>query len=187
MSQSSRERAARAKLQLIYSTDRGSSTQQLRAREFDFNGRKRSPATRVQATAMWEMLTFLLEGLIFILIRLELPQVTESLDANSLPKVIGASGAVVAAMIATRLYLDVPERRDDPRPADTAIVRKRRAAQSSTRGNVCRPFSASECFAATHDFKHCIQSVWRQASMAVVLELTGSAALLSGAATGDSP
>jgi Na+/H+ antiporter len=67
-----------------------------------------SPATRVQATAMWEMLTFLLEGLIFILIGLELPQVTQSLNASSLPKLIGASGAVVAAMIATRLVWVFP-------------------------------------------------------------------------------
>jgi Na+/H+ antiporter len=69
---------------------------------------RESPATRLQATAMWEILTFLLEGLIFILIGLELPQVVGALDANSLAQVIGVSCAVVAAMIVTRLLWVFP-------------------------------------------------------------------------------
>jgi NhaP-type Na+/H+ or K+/H+ antiporter len=57
---------------------------------------------------MWEILTFLLEGLIFILIGLKLPQVIVDLDANSLARIIGVSCAVVAAMIATRLLWVFP-------------------------------------------------------------------------------
>jgi Na+/H+ antiporter len=64
--------------------------------------------TRLQGTAMWEMLTFLLEGLIFILIGLELPAVVQALDAGAVAKLIGVSLAVAAAMIATRIVWIFP-------------------------------------------------------------------------------
>jgi CPA1 family monovalent cation:H+ antiporter len=64
--------------------------------------------TRLQGTAMWEMLTFLLEGLIFILIGLQLPQVMQTLDASAIARLVGVSVAVVAAMIATRILLIYP-------------------------------------------------------------------------------
>jgi Na+/H+ antiporter len=64
--------------------------------------------TRLQGTAMWEMLTFLLEGLIFILIGLQLPQVLQTLDAGAIARLVGVSVAVVAAMIVTRILLMFP-------------------------------------------------------------------------------
>jgi CPA1 family monovalent cation:H+ antiporter len=64
--------------------------------------------TRLQGTAMWEMLTFILEGLIFILIGLQLPDVVRALEPGTFGKLIGVSLAVVAAMIVTRLVLVFP-------------------------------------------------------------------------------
>jgi CPA1 family monovalent cation:H+ antiporter len=65
-------------------------------------------ATRLQAVAMWQMLTFLLEGLIFILIGLELPQVVRALSSAEIERLALASLAIVAAMIVTRMVLIFP-------------------------------------------------------------------------------
>ncbi len=65
-------------------------------------------ATRLQAIAMWEMVTFLLEGLIFIFIGLQLPQVIHALDAGAVASLVGVSVAVAAAMIVTRILLMFP-------------------------------------------------------------------------------
>jgi len=67
-----------------------------------------TPQTRLQGTAMWEMLTFLLEGLIFILIGLQLPEVVRALEPGTFGKLIGVSLAVAAAMIVTRMVLVFP-------------------------------------------------------------------------------
>ncbi len=64
--------------------------------------------TRLQGTAMWEMLTFILEGLIFIFIGLELPEVVHGLEPGTFGKLIGVSLAVAAAMIVTRMVLVFP-------------------------------------------------------------------------------
>jgi len=64
--------------------------------------------TRLQGTAMWEMLVFLLEGLIFILIGLQLPQVMQALDKGAIARLVEVSCAVAAAMIAIRLVLIFP-------------------------------------------------------------------------------
>ena len=64
--------------------------------------------TRLQAQAMWEMLTFLLEGLIFIFIGLQLPQVVHALDAGTLTHLIIVSLFIVAAMIVTRIVWMFP-------------------------------------------------------------------------------
>ncbi len=64
--------------------------------------------TRLQATAMWEILTFLLEGLIFIFIGLQLPQVIRALDAGALAGLLAASVAIAGAMIVTRILWMFP-------------------------------------------------------------------------------
>jgi Na+/H+ antiporter len=64
--------------------------------------------TRLQGTAMWEVLTFLLEGLIFIFIGLELPHVVQALEPGQLTRLIEVSLAVSAAMIVTRLLWAFP-------------------------------------------------------------------------------
>ena len=57
---------------------------------------------------MWEMLTFLLEGLIFIFIGLQLPDVVRGLEPGTFGKLIGVGLAVAAAMIVTRIVLVFP-------------------------------------------------------------------------------
>ena len=64
--------------------------------------------TRLQATAMWEILTFLLEGLIFIFIGLQLPQVVHAIDPHALQRLVMVSVAVAAAMIVTRILWMFP-------------------------------------------------------------------------------
>ncbi len=46
------------------------------------------PATRLQAGAMWSMVTFLLESLIFMLVGLELPRVMEALRTHALKELL---------------------------------------------------------------------------------------------------
>jgi len=62
-----------------------------------------SAPTRLQGTSMWEILSFLLEGLIFILIGLELPAVIAALEPGTLPHLIRVALLVVAALIGTRI------------------------------------------------------------------------------------
>jgi CPA1 family monovalent cation:H+ antiporter len=66
------------------------------------------PATRVQAEAMWAMLTFVLESLIFVLIGLELPDAVRALGTHSLPALIGLGAAVAAALVVCRLLWVFP-------------------------------------------------------------------------------
>jgi Na+/H+ antiporter len=47
-----------------------------------------APATRLQAGAMWSMLTFLLESLIFMLVGLELPRVMDALHTHTLKELL---------------------------------------------------------------------------------------------------
>ncbi len=62
-----------------------------------------SPATRTQATAVWQMLEFVFNGLAFILIGLQLPQILESLGERSLWTLLGYAVAVSLVVIGVRL------------------------------------------------------------------------------------
>jgi Na+/H+ antiporter len=64
--------------------------------------------TRLQGAAMWEVLTFLLEGLIFIFIGLELPQVVRALEPGTIARLVGVAVAIAAAMIVTRILWMFP-------------------------------------------------------------------------------
>ncbi|NUQ21021.1 MAG: Na+/H+ antiporter, partial [Gemmatimonadaceae bacterium] len=61
------------------------------------------PATRVQSEAMWSMLNAWLEGIVFILIGLELPRAYRALHHHSLGTLLGWSAIVSAVMILLRL------------------------------------------------------------------------------------
>lgn len=61
-----------------------------------------APATRIQAEAMWTMLTFLLESVIFIAIGLELPHVISGLRTHSILTVIGYAAIVTVVLIIVR-------------------------------------------------------------------------------------
>jgi CPA1 family monovalent cation:H+ antiporter len=61
-----------------------------------------SPQTRLQAFGTWEILTFLLNATLFILIGLQLPVIVEGLEARGAAELIGYAALVCAAVIATR-------------------------------------------------------------------------------------
>lgn len=62
-----------------------------------------SPGTRLQALALWDMIVFLLEGLIFILIGLYLPASMEALRHHSLEMLLKDAAIISGVVILTRL------------------------------------------------------------------------------------
>jgi CPA1 family monovalent cation:H+ antiporter len=60
--------------------------------------------TRTQARAVWNVIVFILESLIFILIGLSLRGVLLRLGGgwHSIPSLLPAAGAIIAAVIVTR-------------------------------------------------------------------------------------
>jgi len=67
-----------------------------------------SPQTRTQAVAMWEMLTFLLEGLVFILVGLELPMAVAALHEYRIGTLAAAVVAVSVAAVLVRMVWVIP-------------------------------------------------------------------------------
>src|SRR5438067_8801216 len=65
-------------------------------------------ATRVQAEAMWTMIAFLLESLIFILIGLDLPYALRALRRHSLEQLLWYSVAISAVLVAVRMLWVFP-------------------------------------------------------------------------------
>ena len=61
-----------------------------------------APATRLQAGAMWSMLTFLLESMIFMLVGLELPRVIQALRTHSLRELLTIVLVTTAVCILVR-------------------------------------------------------------------------------------
>jgi monovalent cation/hydrogen antiporter len=67
-----------------------------------------SARTRIQAYSMWQMVTFLLEGLVFILVGLELPVALAALHERSIGSLVGLAFAVAAAAILIRILWVFP-------------------------------------------------------------------------------
>ncbi|MCW2599124.1 MAG: Na+/H+ antiporter [Frankiales bacterium] len=61
-----------------------------------------SSSTRLQGQALWSMVTFLLEGFVFLMIGLQLPTVLDGLGASSVVEVALAAVTVTAAVVVTR-------------------------------------------------------------------------------------
>jgi Na+/H+ antiporter len=61
-----------------------------------------SPQTRLQGTAVWEMLVFLLNATLFILIGMQLPVIVDGLGGRSTAEVIGQAALVSAVVIGIR-------------------------------------------------------------------------------------
>lgn len=59
--------------------------------------------TRLQAIAVWDVITFLLNGLIFVLIGLQLPRVLEGVASYGAPQLALYAGLVCAAVVMTRM------------------------------------------------------------------------------------
>jgi monovalent cation/hydrogen antiporter len=66
------------------------------------------PETRIQNTAMWSMVTFLLESLVFILVGLELPYVMRTLAGYSMGMLLKEAGIVCACVILVRIVWVFP-------------------------------------------------------------------------------
>jgi Na+/H+ antiporter len=62
-----------------------------------------SPETRLQSFSLWEILVFLLNATLFILIGLQLPVIVDGLHGRSAGELLGWSALVCAAVIGTRL------------------------------------------------------------------------------------
>ena len=61
-----------------------------------------SATTRIQAFAVWEVLLFVLNGLVFILIGLQLPAIRAGLDGQSVGELVGIALLISLALIALR-------------------------------------------------------------------------------------
>jgi CPA1 family monovalent cation:H+ antiporter len=61
-----------------------------------------SPTTRLQGFGMWELLQFLLNALLFVLIGLQLPSILDALTGST-ATLVGYAAAISAAVILTRL------------------------------------------------------------------------------------
>jgi monovalent cation/hydrogen antiporter len=66
------------------------------------------PETRIQNTAMWSMVTFLLESLVFILVGLELPDVMRALTGYSMGMLLKEAGIVCVCVILVRVVWVLP-------------------------------------------------------------------------------
>ncbi len=64
--------------------------------------------TRLQATAVWEVLIFLVNGIIFILIGLQLPMVLENIQDHSMGELIAYGALISLATIIVRLIWIYP-------------------------------------------------------------------------------
>jgi Na+/H+ antiporter len=62
-----------------------------------------SPATRLQGFGMWELLQFLMNAFLFVLIGLQLPTVLEALDSYDPWTLVGYASAVSLAVVLTRI------------------------------------------------------------------------------------
>jgi monovalent cation/hydrogen antiporter len=61
-----------------------------------------SPPTRLQTFSVWEILTFLLNATLFVLIGLQLPVVVDDLAGQPLPELVGYAAIVAGTVIAAR-------------------------------------------------------------------------------------
>ena len=66
-----------------------------------------SPQTRITAVSLWNVLTFVLNGLVFILIGLQLPHILHSLQTSTSASILYAA-AVCGALVALRLLWVFP-------------------------------------------------------------------------------
>jgi Na+/H+ antiporter len=67
-----------------------------------------SQQTRLQANASWNTVIFILNGIIFILIGLQLPEIMRNIEAHSLADMIGYGAIVSAAVIIGRIIWTYP-------------------------------------------------------------------------------
>lgn len=89
--------------------------------------RTMSPSTRVRGIAIWDLVTIMVNGLVFILMGFELGALSDDLSRQDMSRIAGYSLAVVAAMMVARfvyVFADVPGRKRGERPLVAADDRK---------------------------------------------------------------
>jgi CPA1 family monovalent cation:H+ antiporter len=62
-----------------------------------------SPSTRLQLYSVWEMLQFLLNAVLFVLVGLQLPGILEALDGASAGELLAEAGIVSGVVVALRI------------------------------------------------------------------------------------
>lgn len=67
-----------------------------------------SQQTRLQATASWNTVIFILNGIIFILIGLQLPEIIKNVEGHSIPEMLTYGAVVSAAVIIGRIIWVYP-------------------------------------------------------------------------------
>jgi monovalent cation/hydrogen antiporter len=67
-----------------------------------------SATTRIQADAVWEVVLFLLNGVVFILIGLQLPAIRAGLDGQPVMQLIGIAAAICLVVIVARFVWVFP-------------------------------------------------------------------------------
>lgn len=71
-----------------------------------FSTETMSPATRIRSLALWDLVTILVNGFVFILIGLELGALRETLSRHRVTEILWHAAAVLLAMVAARfLYV----------------------------------------------------------------------------------
>jgi Na+/H+ antiporter len=103
-----------------------------------------SPPTRLQAFAVWDVVTFLLNATLFVLVGLQLPVVVDGLVGQSWPELVGYAALVCAAVIAARFawlfttpyMLRAVDRRPRQRELRTGAAERVVVAWSGLRGAV---------------------------------------------------
>lgn len=84
------------------------------------NPRMQSGASRLQTTAVWRLVGFLLEGFVFLLIGQQLPEVVSGLDRYSLSTIVAVTGITVGVVTLLRpLWLVVTQYA--PRPLHSRL------------------------------------------------------------------
>jgi NhaP-type Na+/H+ or K+/H+ antiporter len=103
-----------------------------------------SPATRLQGFGMWELLQFVLNAILFVLVGLQLPAILDALDNMSASQLIGYGFAVSLAVVLTRfvwsytvVYLiRAVDRRESQRARRTTWQQRTLSGWSGMRGAV---------------------------------------------------
>lgn len=62
-----------------------------------------TPLVRIQGVSVWQVLRFLLEAVLFLLVGLQMPQVIENVEGHSTGELIGWAALISAVVIAARL------------------------------------------------------------------------------------
>ena len=103
-----------------------------------------SPQVRLQSFAVWEMLVFLLNAILFILIGLQLPVIVDELGGVSVAEAVGYTAVVIAVVVGTRLvwFFTMPyvvrmlDRRPQQRARRTAASTRLVMSWAGMRGGV---------------------------------------------------